>query len=72
MAKNYISDYSTIFDADKKFIGPSDSPRLRRNTHSFLKVELANQEKYAAGLYFFHAVRWDAHAAIANENWPVI
>lgn len=57
MSRNYNSDYSTIFDADKKFIGPSDTPKLRRDAHAFLEVERANQEKDEAGLYFFHAVR---------------
>ncbi|HUX62226.1 metallophosphoesterase [Sulfuricella sp.] len=41
MAKNYISDYSTIFGADQKFIEPSDTIQLHHDARAFLERELA-------------------------------
>lgn len=41
MARNHISDYSTIFGVDQKFIGPHDTIQLHRDARAFLERELA-------------------------------
>lgn len=41
MAKNHISDYSTIFGSDKKFIEPHDTIQLYRKARAFLERQLA-------------------------------
>lgn len=40
-ARNYISDYSTIFGVDQKFIEPRDTIQLHRDARAFLERELA-------------------------------
>lgn len=40
-ARNYISDYSTIYDADQKFIEPRDTIKLHGAARAFLERELA-------------------------------
>lgn len=42
MARNYISDYSTIFGVDQKFIEPRDTIQLHHDARAFLERELAN------------------------------
>lgn len=39
--RNYISDYSTIFGVDQKFIEPRDTIQLHRDARAFLERELA-------------------------------
>lgn len=40
-ARNQISDYSTIFGTDRKFIEPGDTIQLHRKARAFLEHELA-------------------------------